>query len=123
MFDLDKWSEIFNSIRRHKLRTFLTAFSVWWGIFMLVVLLGAGKGLGNSAERDFSDDAKSVLWIWTNSTSLPYKGLPAGRWLRFNTRDYEAIDDLPETKKTSGRFWMEDNVFITRGSKSFSFAV
>ena len=83
MFDLDKWNEIFSTIRRHKLRTFLTAFSVWWGIFMLVILLGAGKGLENSATRDIKSDALATLYVWSEETSVPYQGLPVGRRINF----------------------------------------
>ena len=123
--DIDKWQEIFASLQRHKLRTFLTALSVWWGIFMLVILLGAGNGLRNSAEADFGDRAKNRLYMWTNKTSIPYKGLPAGRLIEFNKNDY----DLLETKKgedynhVSGQYWMQGDFFTNYKNKSRSFNV
>ncbi|MEM1320395.1 MAG: ABC transporter permease [Bacteroidota bacterium] len=123
MFDFDKWQEIFDSIRRHKMRTFLTALSVWWGIFMLVILLGAGKGLENSALHNFEDDAINTLWIWSNRTSKPHKGLPAGRWVQMRMDDYEEIDNLEGVNMTSARYFPSGEYFITYKNKSLSFNV
>ena len=91
MFDYDKWQEIFDSLKRHKLRTAATALAVWWGIFMLVILLGAGNGLQNSFERDFGDDAINSIWLWPGRTAEPYKGYKAGRFIQFHNEDYDAI--------------------------------
>jgi len=90
---------------------------------MLVILLGAGKGLQNSASRDFSNDADNVLYIWAGQTTLPYKGLPAGRNLNYTTPDLEAIDELEGIKRTSARFNMSGNYFIAYKNKSLAYSV
>jgi putative ABC transport system permease protein len=93
MFDLDKWQEIFGTIRQNKLRTFLTAFGVFWGIFMLVLLLGAGKGMQNGIGQEFAGEAMNSIWIWEGKTNIPYQGLKAGREIRFTNQDLELINN------------------------------
>jgi putative ABC transport system permease protein len=124
VFSPDRWYEILDTIRRNKLRTFLTALSVAWGIFMLVILLAAGNGLRNSVAYDFRDDAVNSLWIWAGQTSLPHQGHPIGRAVEFTNRDYERIrDTVPEVEHISGRFYLRGQLVVTRGSKHTSFEV
>jgi putative ABC transport system permease protein len=92
MFDLDKWQEIFSTIRKNKLRTFLTAFGVFWGILMLVLLLGAGQGLENSVNRDFGPEARKAMFIFTGRTSVPHQGLSAGRNIKFTDDDIKTLN-------------------------------
>jgi putative ABC transport system permease protein len=93
MFDLDKWQEIFATLRKNKLRTFLTSFSVAWGILLLIILLGAGKGLQNAVMRNFETNAKNAVWIWPGRTSVDYKGFSKDREIKFTNKDYEVIHD------------------------------
>jgi putative ABC transport system permease protein len=91
MIDVEKWQEIFSTLGRHKLRTALTAFGVFWGIFMLTVLLGAGRGLENGVAEGFPR-VHNMVWMWPQgSTQRPYQGMSVGRWIRFEPADVEAI--------------------------------
>jgi len=79
IIDLEKWREIFHTLGQHKLRTTLTAFGVFWGIFMLTVLLGAGKGLENGVNDGFPR-VRNAVFIWSQGTTqIPYQGMPIGR--------------------------------------------
>lgn len=91
MFELDKWQEIYSTIQKNKLRTFLTGFAVAWGIFMLIILLGSGKGLENGVTDQFRGGANNGIWISSGMTSLEYKGLQAGRMIRFTNEDYTLL--------------------------------
>jgi len=91
MFDYDKWQEIFNTIIKNKLRTFLTALGVFWGIFMLVVLMGAGTGFQNGVYAMFGGHARNAMYAWTTRTTMPYDGLQAGRFTQISNDDIEAI--------------------------------
>ena len=124
MFDIDKWQEIFDSIWRHKVRTALTAFGVFWGIFMLVVLMGAGKGLQHGVEHQLRDDANNSLWVYRGRTTMPYKGLPVGRRINFENKHYDMVEALPETEYNTGRFSIPGSSPLTRwGQRSSSFDI
>ncbi len=91
MFDREKWAEIFDTIGKNKLRTVLTGFSVFWGIFMLMILLGAGNGLRNGFSSGFGGTAQNTITFWGGQTSKPWQGLPADRNIQLDMRDVENL--------------------------------
>ena len=97
MFNIERWQEIFDAISKNRLRTFLTGVSVASGIFILVILLGAGKGLQNGIEKQFENDAEGIIEVWSNVTTKQYKGLNPGRQIQLRNSDY----DLPVKKYDS----------------------
>jgi putative ABC transport system permease protein len=113
MFDLDKWQEILSTIRKNKLRTFLTGFSVAWGIFMLIILLGSGRGLENGVAAQFSQDAQNSIWVNQGKTTLAYKGLKPGRDILLNNEDHDAIAGLDNVEHTASRFNIWENTTIS----------
>jgi putative ABC transport system permease protein len=101
IFERDNWQEIFATIRKNKLRTFLTMLGVFWGIFMLVIMLGAGNGLRNGVLKEFAGTATNSFYIWAQLTSKAYKGMQPNRSFNYNTIDTEALKLLPELEVVS----------------------
>jgi len=91
MFDRDLWAEIFHSIKKNKLRTFLTGFSVAWGIFILVLLLASVNGMKNGFTSQFNDDATNSIFIYPSVTTQAYDGFEDGRRIQFTNKDIEYI--------------------------------
>lgn len=124
MIDIDKWQEIFDSIWRHKLRTILTAIGVGWGIFTLVLMLGAINGLINSFEHNFSDDAVNSLWIWRGVTTKDYNGLNKGRRIQFDNSDYDFLsENFSEITEMTGRFYLNGNQMFKYGKEAIPYSV
>jgi putative ABC transport system permease protein len=124
MFDVDKWQEILTTIQRHKLRTLLTAFGVFWGIFMLVLLLGVGKGLERGVYLEFRDIATNSFFFWGGRTSLPYKGLNPGRFIRFTNGDIEAIrENVAAVRYLNANAYLRGEFTISYREKDGAFNV
>jgi putative ABC transport system permease protein len=91
LFDSDTWQEIYGSIRKNKLRTGITIVGVLWGIFILVVLLGAARGMENNFKRIFGDFATNSVFLWTQRTDMPFKGFQKGRRFDLTFKDIEVL--------------------------------
>ncbi|WP_150452090.1 ABC transporter permease [Arenibacter lacus] len=92
MFSRDNWKEIFDTIQKNKLRTFLSGFTVSLGILIFVVLFGMGNGLINTFDDFFGDDATNVLFVFPGRTSVPYKGYKSNRTIEFDNSDLEDLE-------------------------------
>ena len=126
MFSLDRWLEVFDTIRRNKLRTTLTAISVAWGIFVLVFLLGLGRGLDQGMRKNFAKDATNGVWVNANKTSVAHGGYDVGRRIMFENRDYERAKAVPGIEYLSAEHWIDGQrwgaAIITRyGGKANTF--
>lgn len=127
MFDKDRWDEILEALNANKFRTFLTAFGVFWGITILVLLLALTNGLKNGVTADFGNFATNSMFMWTQSTSMPYKGLPKGRGFNFKLDDIQTLkSEIPELKYVSPRNQLggyngANNVI--RGTKTGAFEI
>ncbi len=93
---IDIFQEIIGTLKRNKLRTALTGFAVAWGIFMLIVLLGAGNGLMNAFELQSGNMSMNSMEIWPGQTSMPYKGLKEGRNIKLTEKELELTRDMKE---------------------------
>src|SRR5574343_506777 len=127
MFDQDSWQEIFSTIKKNKLRTSLTAFGVFWGIFMLVIMLGSGNGLRNGVVGGFDGFATNSFFMWTQKTTKAFEGFQPGRRFNYNNDDTEAIKSKIKNaqyvcpRNQLGGFRGGNN--ITRGVKTGTFSI
>lgn len=126
MFDIDRWNEILSALKKNKLRSFLTAFGVFWGIFMLIVMAGAGNGLQHGITDGVGQVATNSFFMWTERTGEPYKGFLRGRFWNFDNEDVEYIkNNIPEADIVSPRLfghWLSGNNTV-RGENTGSFNI
>ncbi|KAA6310045.1 Macrolide export ATP-binding/permease protein, partial [termite gut metagenome] len=116
MFDI--WQEIYGTIKRNKLRTFLTGFAVAWGIFMLIVLLGAGNGLIHAFESSSADMAMNSMKIFPGWTSKAYEGLQQGRQIRLDNIDLDNTGNaFPDNIIAVGATVRQSNVAVSYGKE------
>lgn len=127
MFDRDKWDEILEALTANTFRTILTAFGVFWGIFILVILLAAGNGLENGVKKGFDGIATNTMFMWSQKTSKPYKGLPVTRHYDFNNSDIPALKEgFPDLLYVSPRNQLggyEGANNVVRGTKTAAYTV
>jgi putative ABC transport system permease protein len=127
MFDLDHWQEVLATLRKNPLRTVMTAWGVFWGAFMLVLMLGFGNGLERGVQKNMLGFAPNNVYMWGSRTSKPFKGMPMGRWVRLD------LDDIAEIKKSVREVaeiaprvqlggWQDGNN-VTYGEKTGNFGV
>jgi putative ABC transport system permease protein len=91
IFDPDTWQEIYGSIRKNKMRASITIIGVMWGIFLLIVLLGAARGMENNFNKLFGNFATNSVFVWAQSTSMPFKGFQQGKSIRLKLTDSDHI--------------------------------
>jgi putative ABC transport system permease protein len=121
MFDFDNFREIWSTIKKNKLRTFLTGFSVAWGIFMLIVLLGAGNGLKNGIMSNFRNIGYNRVETWTRYTSKPYQGMQINRKIRYKDEDLKFIPlQNPEVDLITAVIYRSDTLAYGEEYNSYS---
>jgi putative ABC transport system permease protein len=127
MFDRDKWNEILEALTANTFRTILTAFGVFWGIFILVILLAAGNGLENGVKKGFDGIATNTMFMWSQTTSKPFKGLPATRQFNFKNSDVAALkENFPDLLYVSPRNQLggyEGANNVVRGTKTAAYTI
>lgn len=96
LFDRDTWQEVFDSFNKNKLRSILTMVGVWWGILLLIGLLGSARGLENAFNRLFGDFATNSVFIWAQNTSKPFKGFQEGRRVNLTLTDAKKVEENVE---------------------------
>ncbi|NDP21510.1 MAG: FtsX-like permease family protein [Paludibacter sp.] len=121
MFSINTIQEIIASLSHNKLRTVLTGLSVSWGIFILIVLLGAGNGLKNGVSSNFNQRATNTVQMWSGTSSLPYQGLKSGRSLNFSEKQVVAVDeDLVQSDNQTGIIEKQSTITYNNEFGSYS---
>jgi putative ABC transport system permease protein len=127
MFDRENWNEILEALTANTFRTLLTAFGVFWGIFILVILLAASNGLENGVKKGFDGIATNTMFMWTQTTSKPYKGLPKTRKYDFRNSDVDALKQkFPDLLYVSPRNQLGDFNGVSnvvRGTKTGAYTI
>ena len=127
MLQKERWDEILEALNANRFRTIMTAFGVFWGIFILVILLALTNGLKNGVQSDFGDFATNTIFMWTQGTSMPYKGFSKGRYFNFKKSDVALLKDkFPELRYVSPRNQLggyRGSNNVTRGDKTGAFNV
>ncbi|MBF4472189.1 MULTISPECIES: ABC transporter permease [Flavobacterium] len=127
MFDRENWNEILEALTANTFRTLLTAFGVFWGIFILVILLAASNGLENGVKKGFDGIATNTMFMWTQTTSKPYKGLPKTRRYDFKNSDVDALKQkFPDLLYVSPRNQLGDFNGVSnvvRGTKTGAYTI
>jgi putative ABC transport system permease protein len=124
MFDLDLWNEIISALKKNRLRSFMTAFGVFWGIFMLIIMSGAGKALENGVLDGVKAFATNSAFFWTERTSVPFAGFQRGRRWNYENTDIQYIrDNVKEVEYLSPRLfgWQQSGDNTIRGERTGSF--
>ena len=127
MFDREKWNEILEALTANTFRTMLTAFGVFWGIFILVILLAASNGLENGIKKGFDGIATNSMFMWSQTTSKAYKGLPKTREFNFRNSDVDALKQkFPDLLYVSPRNRLGDFNGVSnvvRGTKTGAYTI
>ncbi len=124
MFDLERWQEIFDTLRKNKLRTFLTGLSVASGIFILVILLGFGQGMRNGIAHEFEQDASTSVWVWPGTTAKEFKGMNPGRRIQLRNENFDTWSEMngPRIEYESTRNFV-NGVTVTYGNESLVYGI
>lgn len=121
---VDLLQEIGQTLKTHKTRTALAVLTVAWGVFMLVLLLGAGRGLQNGVELQFKDDAVNSISVYPGRTSLAYNGHPRGRSIKLDNHDYTRIkEDTPFVERVTARYYPSGEMTVSAGKQHASFDI
>ncbi|ASV29472.1 ABC transporter permease [Maribacter cobaltidurans] len=128
IFDRNTWQEIFGSISKNKTRTIITIVGVLWGIFIYIALSGAAKGMDNGFEKVFESVSMNSMFVWGQSTSMPYEGFKTGRPMQLKLGDVAKMENrIPEINNIAPRITLgnfgSDPVFTVRGQKSGNYPV